>query len=329
MIDFVTGGSGFIGSFVVEYLRAAGRDVVALARSDRSAAVVEGLGARPVVGDVLDADSYANVLDGVDTVYHIAAHVEPSGRYDDFYRGNVLATEALVEATLAAGVRKIVLASSASVYSVSNFNTGVPVAEDAPVGDCGRWNHYAHTKLAGERVVADLCAACDVPWAIARLGFVYGPRNRAFARYYAPVFLRDAARIIGRGDNALALVYVEDAAAAIVATGLAEQGTGVFNVAGTEVITQRQYMQALADGFGVSLPTRGVPSGVAYAVAALLSWGHRWGIVEVPLSRMAVHLMATDARLSVDRLRQLCGWQPVVAFEAGNRRTFQWYRQQR
>ncbi|MFI5122431.1 MAG: NAD-dependent epimerase/dehydratase family protein, partial [Vicinamibacteria bacterium] len=105
---FVTGGSGFIGGRLLRRLADEGCRVRALARSDASAAVVEGLGAEPVRGDLSDAASLASGARGCEVAFHLAAHLGQWGTRAEFVAGNVTGTENALSATRAAGVGRFV-----------------------------------------------------------------------------------------------------------------------------------------------------------------------------------------------------------------------------
>ena len=112
---FLTGGSGFIGGELCRHLLASGDEVVALARSDRSAEVVSERGAAPVRGDVLDEDALAGGMEGCAVVYHVAG-VNTHCPEDpaELMRVNVGGPGAVVRAAARAGVPRVVLTSSAA-----------------------------------------------------------------------------------------------------------------------------------------------------------------------------------------------------------------------
>jgi nucleoside-diphosphate-sugar epimerase len=105
---FVTGGSGFIGGFLIERLRSEGWDVRALARSQDAEQKVRERGAVPVPGDVEKEDLMRDGAAGCDVAFHAAAKVEDWGDPADFERINVRGTDNVIAACRAAGVRRLV-----------------------------------------------------------------------------------------------------------------------------------------------------------------------------------------------------------------------------
>ncbi|MGI5865328.1 MAG: NAD-dependent epimerase/dehydratase family protein [Myxococcales bacterium] len=144
----ITGGSGHVGGNLARALIAEGHEVRALAREDRRA--LDGLDVTIVAGDVLEPDSLARAFEGAEVVYHAAARI--SLKRDDpvAERINVEGTRNIVEACLAAGVRRLVHFSSIHACS--------PNPPDKPIDEARALNDdsplaYDRSKAAGEREV--------------------------------------------------------------------------------------------------------------------------------------------------------------------------------
>jgi dihydroflavonol-4-reductase len=154
---FVTGGSGVIGSALVERLCKEGEEVVALARSDAAATTVAAIGAHPVRGDILDERGLASAMAGARLVYNVAGvnSLCPADRAT-LYRTNVAGAEAVVRAAARAGVDRLVHTSSAAALGEA---AGAVGREDSPHRG---WflSDYERSKHEGERAV--LAAARDV-----------------------------------------------------------------------------------------------------------------------------------------------------------------------
>ena len=178
MRAFVTGGTGFIGSRVVQRLRDRGDEVVVLARRPEKAA---GLDAEVVQGDLSDADAIRRGVEGCQAVFHIAADyrvgMDPSKR-DSMRDSNVQAAPSGCSTRAAdAGVDRIVYVSTINVFGNTNGQT---VDESYSRDEAnGFVSTYDETKYRAH-LIAEQRAAKGAPIVIVQPGGVYGPgRPRA------------------------------------------------------------------------------------------------------------------------------------------------------
>ena len=206
----VTGGSGFIGSHLLEKLSARGVSTRALLRRKvRLPAPVEAAHA-----DLITGNGVAEALDGVSTVIHVAGvtrALSPAG----FYAGNVRAAEVLARVAAERGVRFVHISSLAAAGPSLD---GAPVAEDAEPHPL---THYGKSKLEGEHVVRSL-----IPEAvILRPAVVYGPRDTGVFRLLKAISKGLVLEISG-GERWFSSIYVRDMVEAILAAVNSPQSAG-------------------------------------------------------------------------------------------------------
>jgi UDP-glucose 4-epimerase len=244
----VTGGSGFIGSHVVDKLRARGHDPVIY---DLRPSPWHLDPARPVdtvLGSITDREALERALHSCDAVAHLAAvadvndvHASP----EDAERVNARGTVAVLEAARRAGVRRIVYASTIWVYSDCESDT---VDEDTLLPAPSHL--YTSTKLAGELYCKAYQELYGIDYTILRFGIPYGPRAREAA--VIPAFVGRALRgepltLAGDGSQSRRFVYVEDLAEG-VALGLSDVAANrVFNLASDENVTIKQIAETVRD----------------------------------------------------------------------------------
>jgi nucleoside-diphosphate-sugar epimerase len=177
MPTLVTGATGYLGVDLVRALRAQGRDVRALARSDAGAARLDGLGAEIVRGDVTVPGTLDPAVAGVSRVFHLAGVVAHRARDDERLRSvNVDGTRNTLAACRAAGVERVVYVSSVAAVG--------PAASPAHPRDEGAWMidgddgrpdfRYARFKAAGEQLALE-AAADGLDVVVANPGFAIGP----------------------------------------------------------------------------------------------------------------------------------------------------------
>jgi UDP-glucose 4-epimerase len=237
----VTGGSGFIGSHVVDKLRARGHEPVIydLRRSPWHLDPEHPVDT--VLGSITDREALERALHSCDAVAHLAAvadvndvHASP----EDAERVNARGTVAVLEACRRAGVKRIVYASTIWVYSDC---AGDEVDEDTLLPPPSHL--YTSTKLAGELYCKAYQELYGMDYTILRFGIPYGPRAREAA--VIPAFVGKALRgepltLAGDGGQSRRFVYVEDLADG-VAVGLDEVAVNrIYNLASDENVTIKQ-----------------------------------------------------------------------------------------
>lgn len=241
----MTGAAGFIGSHLAERLLDEGWAVRGVDNFDpyyeRACKERNLVGLRDRPGFELQAADLGTaplerLLDGVDCVFHLAAR--PGVRaswgeaFADYARINVLATQRLLEAVRARPVRRLVYASSSSVYGEASAATDRPTSEDAP---CRPISPYGVSKLAAEAMVRAYHAACGVPTVALRYFTVYGPRQRpdmAFHRFLRAWMTGAPVIVLGDGRQVRDFTFVGDAVAATVAAAQDGREGEVYNIGG-------------------------------------------------------------------------------------------------
>lgn len=245
----VTGGSGFIGSHVVDKLRARGYEPVIY--DLRPSPWHPDGSVETVLGSITDREALERALHSCDAVAHLAAvadvndvHASP----EDAERVNARGTVAVLEAARRAGVKRIVYASTIWVYSDTESDS---VDEDTLLPPPSHL--YTSTKLAGELYCKSYQELYGIDYTILRFGIPYGPRAREAA--VIPAFVNKAfagqpLTLSGDGMQSRRFVYVEDLADG-VALGLADVATNrVYNLVSDENVTIKQIAELVQEIVG-------------------------------------------------------------------------------
>jgi dihydroflavonol-4-reductase len=150
----VTGGTGFLGRYLIEQLCAADHEVVALCRGESPA--LTDLGATIHLGDVLDGESIRSAAAHCDGLFHCAGKVSRDGDdAESMYRVHVEGTKTTLDAARSAGVKRAVVASTSGVVAVSSDPDELRDEEaDTPMAEIARWPYY-RSKLFAERAAFD------------------------------------------------------------------------------------------------------------------------------------------------------------------------------
>lgn len=291
----VTGGSGFIGSHVVDHLVTAGHTV----------RVLDSL--RPQRPDVYwtpcDITRLAEVtgaLRGCDAVFHLAAMAnvnEIAAAPAESVDINIMGTATILEAARVLGDMHFVLASTVWVYESA---VGREVDESTPLDPEGVSHLYMAEKIASEMLAHSYGKLYGIPVTVLRYGIPYGPRMRE--QLVLPIFLKKAVNhepltVTGDGLQYRNFVYVGDLADAHVRV-LERHATGTFNLEGPREVA----IIELAERVCASVP------GNAGIVRTEARGGDYQGRV-----------------VSRERAKAELGWEPVTSFEDGFDRTVEWF----
>jgi UDP-glucose 4-epimerase len=295
----VTGGSGFIGSHVVDRLAAAGLEprIFDLRISPHH----PGRQVDTFVGDLLDRDALREAVRGCDAVAHLGAMADAdivARQPCDAERVNSRGTLNVLEAAREAGVKRVIYASTIWVYSHAD---GEEVDEESALGLPGHL--YTATKLAGEMYCRSYAELYGLDCTILRFGIPYGPRARPEA--VVPTFVRKALAgepltIAGGGRQSRRFVYVEDLAEGVVRALAPEAANRVYNLVGDEDVTIAQVAKTVQRTCG------DVP------------------VVDTP-ARCADF---AGIRVSGERAGHELGWRASTPFAAGVERYVDWHRSQ-
>jgi UDP-glucose 4-epimerase len=305
----ITGGAGFIGSHLAERL-ADRSELVLLDNLRRNSLASSGLAEHPNVtlieADIRDRDAVFDAVRGADAVFHLAAIAGVSSYYSEpetTLRVNIDGTAGVVDAIVAAGVKRLVYLSTSEVHGPEAHD----VHEESPcaIGPSSdpRWV-YATSKLAGEHLVLRGGDAHGFAATVLRPFNVYGPRQTgegAIRNFCLAATEGEPLVVYGDGSAVRAWCYVDDFVdAALLALG-SEKATGqVFNIGNPAAAVDTNELAAMVAA--LEPDARVEPGNVSRAEVAY----------RTPLIRKA---------------RELLGFDPVVGLDEGLRRTLEWTRE--
>ena len=310
---FVTGGSGFVGGHTIERLVAAGHRVRAMARSDRSAGIVEGFGAEAVRCDLETVA--AEHLTGCDTVVHAAAHVAEWGPRAIFWRLNVEGTERVLAAARGAGVRRFVhIGTEAMLFDGRDL---VDVDEQHPPPARHRFL-YSETKAEAEaRVLA--ADGPDMRTISLRPRLIWGPRDATVLTVVVEMARSGRFAWIGHGAVRTSTCHVHNLTHAIELALTRGEGGRAYFVADEGVTTVRSFLEALAATRSVELPGRSLPKGLARGLASLVEG--LWSLLRrrstPPMTRFAVSMLSAEITVDTGCAQRELGYRPVIDRAAG------------
>ena len=256
---FLTGGTGFIGGHVARRLRDRADDVRVLVRDLEKGRALEALGCEPVVGDLGDEAAIAAGLEGCDALIHNAAIYEvgiPASEHRAMYEANVLGTERVLRAALAAQTPKVVYVSTVGAFG----NTHGEVVDETyehPGKDFT--SYYEQTKYEAHQIAERLIAEEGLPCVIVQPGGVYGPDDHSAIGQQINQFLAGRMPMIAFPELGMNMVHVEDVATGIL-LALDKGIPGEAYVLGGEITTMRELIATVGRVAGKEPPKRAIPT---------------------------------------------------------------------
>src|SRR2546429_7791756 len=304
----VTGGAGFIGSHLVEHLGAR-NDVAVL--DDLSTGSLRNLETVPREirvkrASILNRKALSTAMAGLNVLYHLAAKTwvpDSVAHPEAYWRTNVQGTLAVLKAVVDAKVRRVVFASSASVYGNSETNPKVETMRPAPASP------YATSKMVGEFACEEIASLKGLETVVVRIFNAYGPRQdptspyaSVISKFCAAMAADEGIEIYGDGGQTRDFLYVGDLTAALGLAGGRPVAGQVINLGSGLAPSVNEVARLLSEVRGGRIhPKHGEPRP-----------GH-----------------CRDFRSDITRASAKLGFTPRPSLRDGLGRTLAWYRTQR
>jgi nucleoside-diphosphate-sugar epimerase len=309
---YLTGGSGFIGRFLLERLIADGNRVVVASRRPMAACMPSGV--RTSIFDLEYPEKLKTAdLEGVDTIIHIAARVHvmhpAEGEDRKLWQCNVVATEALGRAAVTAGVRRFIYASSIKVNGERTSDkrfapTNIPAPCDA----------YGHSKLAAEEALKKLASTTGLEVAVIRPPLVYGPGVAANFRRLLSLVARGIPLPLNAVKNRRSLVSVWNLTD-FIATVADHTGPvhGTWLVSDGDDLSTADLVRRIAAAMGRRARLFSVSPSILKFAGRMLGR-------EAEVSRLCDSL-----QIDASGARRAFGWTPPLSVEESIERTVRWF----
>jgi nucleoside-diphosphate-sugar epimerase len=200
---FITGATGFVGSFLTQSLIEAGHEVRCLVRTQSNLRWIADLNVECYYGSLFDKKSLVKGIDGCDMVFHVAG-VTKARTEEDYFRGNYESTRNIVDAVLSCKKKISRFIHISSQAAIGPSPTIIPIDETQPPNPL---TYYGKSKLAGEEYVSSFMK--KMPVLILRPPAVYGPRDTDILEFFRTVKFGVIPQL-GGSDKYLSLIHVKD-----------------------------------------------------------------------------------------------------------------------
>ncbi len=312
----VTGGTGFIGTHLVEKLSASGRAVRCLVRRKvRQHSMPAGV--ETVYGDLSSGEGLVDALHGAEIVIHLAG-VTKALAPDDYYAGNARATRTLLNALAGRPVRLVHVSSLAAIGPSLD---GMPIGEDAQPRPL---THYGKSKLEAERLVREL--APDA--VIVRPPVVYGPRDTDVFQLLKSISKGLVLQIAG-GERWFSAIYVKDLVEGLIAASGSSRAAGRdYFLAHAKPASWTQLGAAAGRIMGRDPRILRVPVAVANAVGYSAEvWSHFTRKPSIITREKVAEAQCMSWTCDSGRAAAELGFQAATSLEEGLAGTLAWYKE--
>lgn len=321
MRAFVTGGGGFIGSFLCEKLSRESWTIKILDIEKQSNSNIrpDNNKVEYVVGDILDYTTVSEAISDADLVIHLAAKHRFFGiSEDEFYRVNVNGTKTILDAMTQRGIKNIIFYSSVAVYGDQHNPT------DEKTIPCPN-TPYGVTKLEAERLVNKwVSESVDRNALIIRPTVVFGPKNKGNMYRLIRQIDRRLFVPIGRGENIKSVAYVEnlvDATLFLMNKGF--KNIDIYNYADEPHKSFKEIVDLIYSNLGRSIHTFYLPAQLILAGLMPFDFISKMIGKDLPVTA-AIRKMNKSTYHSARKIRDV-GFRQKDSLEAGLKRMIEWY----
>lgn len=349
MKAFVTGGTGFIGSHLIDRLVGEGHEVTCLVKKDIQhskqlgmeavgISYLKQLGVEIVLGDLRNRKSLikiAEVVKDVDIVFHLAA-LARAYEYlglKDYFLTNVKGTRNLLEAFKNRNIERFIYISS--IEAVGGSVTGEPLTEERP---CHPVGIYGRTKRLGELITLEYFQKYKIPTCILRFPMTYGTRNTLLWPRLFNLVRNGVYPIIGNGNTKFEFCFVGNEVEGMIRAAKTRNIEGeIFFISDERSYMIKEVLNAIAEEMEVDLKMIHLPYTLLYPVAIsfeFLSKIFKFYPFAVPetgrpaFSRKTIRWTSRDTWIcDINKAKKVLKYKPPFNLRVGLRKTINWFKE--
>jgi dihydroflavonol-4-reductase len=317
MDAFVTGGSGFIGRYLIPLLVERGYHVRALARSEKSARVVNSLGAAVVPGSLFDKETLEKGMRDCQVVFHVAGWYKLGTRDQaQFEKVNVTGTRCVLETAFELGIPRIVYTSTIAVYGDTHgkvVDESYQMPPDQPyVSEYDRTKWKAHFEVSRQLIERGAPIINVLP------GAVYGPGDTSLFGQLMQYYYHGLFPVFPGVDTTPTFVHVDDTAKGLILA--AEKGRpGEDYVMSGPPVSLGEMLKLWSKLSGKPLPVAYMPAHLLRPLAPIAA---RLPLPEI-LSADGINILGVSYAATSEKARRELGWSPRP-LEEGMAETMAW-----
>ncbi|ASC73185.1 putative NAD-dependent epimerase [Halomicronema hongdechloris C2206] len=320
----VTGGKGFLGSHLAAKLAKTEDQVRIFSRQKgTNSSILRDSNYEFSWGDIRDSRAVENAVEGVDYIIHTVSNFRKGGSdKDDAYSTNVEGTENILRAAEKHNVQHIIHCSTIGVHGTV---LEIPANEDTPFNPT---DLYQETKLIAEKKVWEFYQKTKLPITVIRPISLFGAGDMRMLKLFR-LIKQGKFIIVGDGEVLFHPAYIDDVVQGFLLCLGNERAFGeAFIIGGEGYLTLNELCGLIAEELKVRPPKLYVPMVPVLALATLCEKICVPLGIEPPLHRRRVSFFQNNRAFSIDKAKQILGYQPQFSLEEGIQKTIQWYQAQ-
>jgi UDP-glucose 4-epimerase len=329
----VTGAAGFIGSHLVDSLRADGNPVRSLVLNGTDAECLRHSGLEIAYGDLKDRESLKRACEGCGKIYHLAAISRHDANVPDseYWAVNVEGTRNLLEIARETGTQRLLF--TATIEAVGTSKDGSPLTEETPQQPR---NIYGETKLAAENLVREFYGKTGYETVVVRPPITYGPREMILFTRLFNIIAKGFYPLIGSGKALTEFCYVKNQVQGIRLAMEKGRSGQVYFISDKESYPIEHIIKSIGAEMGVKVRTPHIPVPVAWCMGLgmeIMSKIFRFYPFVIPqtgrppFSRKTVEWTSESCLYcDISKAKNELGYKPEYSLEEGIRHTIAWYR---
>ncbi|HUW59214.1 MAG TPA: NAD-dependent epimerase/dehydratase family protein [Planctomycetota bacterium] len=327
-VAYVTGGTGFLGSHLIERLVKDGWRVRSLVLHGEDDRFLRSLGVDCVPGDITEPpEQLRKSMTGVTHLFHCAAWVDDWAPLDRITHVNVTGFRNILEAASGIGLERLIYLGSIVVYGDADQ---VDLDESARFVRTG--DPYNHTKIECERLLKEYADRAGLPTVALRPTYIYGERDRQFLPRLCDAVISGRWIYLDGGVTPFTLVQVRNVVDACILAATRDEAVGKgFIIADGESITRRELVELVCEEMGYDPPRVSLPRGLAKTMCPFAEGLAAFLGLRRPylINRFLYHFAGIHLTCDISRARRLLGYQPTNSIRKSLREAARWMRDNR
>ncbi len=318
MKAFITGGGGFLGTYIVKELLKEGHEVISYSRGHYPH--LEELGVHCIQGSLNDKEKILKATKGIDVIFHTASKVAMWGKYEDFHQTNVVGTQNILFACKENQIKHLIYTSTPSVVFGKDSLSGVDEKTPYPKNSVSR---YAKTKAIAEDLVLKTDKS-QLKAVSLRPHLIFGPGDKNLIPRLLDRARKKKLKIIGSGLNQVDVLYVENAAKAHIKAWHAllenKPVAGEAFFIGQGPVKLWSFINEILAKKDIQIIEKKIPFTLTYTIGGVFELLYQiFGIFksDPPMTRFVALQLNCDHYFNHQKAHQLLGWKPEISIEEG------------